>query len=139
MVDIPSKRRSNWLSGLCENLNLTDLYRHFYPDRREFTYIPNAPAQNNRSRLDFFQISSVLLPVSRNCTIAHHLDSLIFDHKSVRLNFRSNNVSSKQSIKDTILNDVDLGSRVKCQVVEHYIQHAEINVDFPLELKGKDK
>ncbi len=38
MADIPSKRRSKWLDNLCNRLGLSDPYRHFYPDRREFTY-----------------------------------------------------------------------------------------------------
>ncbi len=85
---------------------------------------------NNRSRLEFYQISEVLLPICKNCTITHHLGSLLFDHKSVRLCFRVNNFSKKQTIRDTILGDVDLYSRVKCQVIEHYLQHANISEEF---------
>ncbi len=71
----------------------------------------------------------------KNCTIAHHLDSLLFDHKYVRLTFRYNKASNKQVIKDNILSDTDLPNHVKCQVVEHYIQHATICDNFPLETK----
>jgi exonuclease III len=49
MADIPSKQRSNWLNRACDLLHLTDPYRFFYPDRREYTYIPNAQASINRS------------------------------------------------------------------------------------------
>jgi hypothetical protein len=130
MVNIPSKRRSKWLKDMCDNLAVKDPYRYFYPDRREFTYVPNANANNNRSRLDFFLISEPLLLACRNCTIAHHLDSVLFDHKSVRLNFRFNKYASKQIVKDTILNDIDLPNMVRCQVVEHYLQHALICEEF---------
>jgi exonuclease III len=98
MVDIPSRRRSTWLNRTCTSLKLSDPYRFFYPERREFTYIPNAQAHNNRSRIDFFQISDDLLLSCKNCTIAHHLDSMLFDHKSVRLSFRHSILSKKQTI-----------------------------------------
>ncbi len=67
MADIPSKCRSKWLDNLCTRLGLSDPYRHFYPDRREFTYIPNAAANQNRSRLDFFLVThDVLLSAKKN-------------------------------------------------------------------------
>jgi exonuclease III len=85
MASVPSRRRSRWLSNLCNDSNLSEPYRFFYPERREYTYIPNAVANINRSRLDFFLIGTNLLTKCKNCTIGHHLDSLLFDHKSVRL------------------------------------------------------
>ncbi len=133
MVNIPSKRRSKWLKDMCDNLVLKDPYRYFYPDRKEFTYVPNANANNNRSRLDFFLISEPLLLACLNCTIAHHLDSMLFDHKSVRLNFRFNKHANKQTVKNTILNDIDLPNAVRCQVIEHYLQHALVCDEFPEE------
>jgi hypothetical protein len=71
----------------------------------------------------------------KNCMIAYHLDSTLFDHKSVRLNFRSHKQSNKQVIRDTVLNDIDLPYKVQCQVIEQYIQHAGVCDDFPIELK----
>jgi hypothetical protein len=38
-------------------------------------------------------------------------------------------------IKDTILKDPDLPSVVRSQVTEHYIHHALISADFPVDLK----
>jgi hypothetical protein len=135
MVDIPSKRRSKRLQNTCTRLGLSDPYRHFYPDRSEFTYVPNAVANLNRSRLDFFLVTQDLLLTAKNCTISHHLDSILFDHKSVRLSFRTSGNVRRQVIKDTILKDPDLPSIVRCQVTEHYIHHALITEDFPLQLK----
>ena len=57
MMTIPSYIRSNAILKMSEKLKLTDPYRIFYPDRRDFTFIPLAVGQNNRSRLDFFLIS----------------------------------------------------------------------------------
>jgi hypothetical protein len=135
MADIPSRRRSTWLDRTCTTLKLSDPYRFFYPDRREYTYIPNAQAHIKRSRIDFFQISDVLLPSCKNCTIAHHLDSMLFDHKAVCLSFRHNKMTKKQTIKDTILGDDDLYSRIKCQVIEHYLQHAQTGEVFTIEIR----
>jgi exonuclease III len=135
MAYIPSKRRSRWLDNLCTHLGLSDPYRHFYPDRREFTYIPNAAANQNRSRLDFFLVTHDILLSAKNCMISHHVDNLLFDHKSVRLSFRTSSNSSKQVIKDTILKDKDLPYVVRCQVTEHYIHHALICEEFPLDFK----
>jgi exonuclease III len=47
MADIPSRRRSSWLRNLSDTMHLTDPYRFFYPDRLEYTYIPNAQAAIN--------------------------------------------------------------------------------------------
>jgi exonuclease III len=137
MADIPSRRRSKWLQNMCTRHGLSDPYRHFYPDRSEFTYIPNAVANLNRSRLDFFLINQDLLITAKNCTISHHLDSILFDHKSVRLSFRTNSNARKQVIRDTILKDPDLPSVVRCQVTEHYIHHALVCADFPFHLKDE--
>jgi hypothetical protein len=135
MVEIPSRRRTRWLGNLCTPLGMSDPYRHFYPERREFTYVPNAAANQNRSRLDFFLVTQDILLLSRNCMISHHLDNLLFDHKSVRLSFRTNKNSNRQVIKDTILKDKDLPYIVRCQVAEHYIHHALICDDFPLDFR----
>ncbi len=97
--------------------------------------MPNAVANLNRSRLDFFLVTHDLLLTAKNCTISHHLDSILFDHKSVRLSFRTSSNARRQVIRDTILKDPDLPSIVRCQVTEHYIHHALINDDFPLQLK----
>jgi exonuclease III len=53
-VNIPSARRSLWLNQLCTDRTLFDPYRHFYPESREYTYIPYAAGATNRSRIDFF-------------------------------------------------------------------------------------
>jgi exonuclease III len=55
-VGIPSQRRSIWLNSLCRNIRLIDPFRHFYPEKLDFTYVPFAENAINRSRLDFFLI-----------------------------------------------------------------------------------
>jgi hypothetical protein len=60
---------------------------------------------------------------------------MLFDHKSVRLTFRTSNNIVKQTIKDTILDDIDLGSTVRRQVIEHYLHHAQTGDDSTQETK----
>ena len=40
MVDIPSLIRSNTIIKMAETLRLTDPFRTFYPEKREFTFVP---------------------------------------------------------------------------------------------------
>ncbi len=122
-VNLPSLRRSQWLRRICTTYGLSDPFRHFFPDAREFTYIPFAVDANNRSRLDFFLISEQLLEQCVNCRIPHSVSSLLFDHKSVLLCFRRVNPYKKQIINDTILKDAELDEIVMITAVECYINH----------------
>ena len=61
MANIPSKKKSDKLRLVCNELKLIDPYRMFYPTRREYTYIPSAIGMLNRSRLDFFLISEGII------------------------------------------------------------------------------
>jgi exonuclease III len=54
MVQIPSRIRSERLNTMSTNLCLHDPFRIFNPVAREFTYVPNAHRNVNRSRIDFF-------------------------------------------------------------------------------------
>jgi exonuclease III len=54
MANIPSRQRSEKLNQIANVLNLTDPFRTLYPIKKEFTYIPNARINLNRSRIDFF-------------------------------------------------------------------------------------
>jgi exonuclease III len=120
---IPSSRRSNRLITLCNDNNLGDPFRHFYPDKREFTYVPFPAAAINRSRLDFFLISKQLLDVCINCRVPNSLSSINFDHKPVYLLFRRENPYKKRCINDMILKDADIQDVVGISVIETYINH----------------
>jgi hypothetical protein len=124
---IPSTRRSTRLLRLCDDNELSDPFRHFYPDKREFTYVPFPMAATNRSRLDFFVISKKLLEQCINCRIPNSLSSVNFDHKPVYLYFRRDNPYKKQCINDMILKDNDLQDVVAITVTETYINHLSPN------------
>jgi len=82
MNNPPSINRSLWLAELCERRNLSDPFRVLNPDKLEFTYVPRA-GTNNRSRIDFFIISDILIDCVSGCYISDSLISSLFDHKSI--------------------------------------------------------
>jgi hypothetical protein len=100
-----------------------DPFRYLFPESREFTYVPFAENATNRSRLDFFLISSDLVPQVVNCRIPHSLCSLLFDHKQISLVFRKDNPYKKQNINDSILKDDDLLDTVTITSIECYVNH----------------
>jgi hypothetical protein len=120
---IPSVRRSAWLKQLCTRKSLEDPYRYFYPENKEFTYIPFAVDATNRSRLDFYIVSANLLSQCDNCRIPHSLNTMMFDHKMVSLMFRRDNPYKKQVIDDRILKCPDINDAVDIAVIECYINH----------------
>ncbi len=138
-VSIPSERRSNWLNNLCTDLNLIDPFRYFYPDITAFTYVPFAEAATNRSRLDFFLISSFLTQQCINCRIPHNLSSLMFDHKQVFLNFQRDNPYKKQTINDVIVKDTDLQDIVNIAVIECYLNHILPSANLTAEILDRHR
>jgi exonuclease III len=122
-IGIPSVRRSAWLNRLCTRKSLEDPYRYFYPENKEFTYVPFAANATNRSRLDFYIVSSSVLPDCVNCRIPHSLSTTMFDHKTVTLIFRRDNPYKKQVIDDRILKCPDINDVVDIAVLECYINH----------------
>jgi len=124
MRDIPSKRKSDRIRILADDLDMTDPYRFFYPNRREYTYVPSAQAANNRSRLDFFLVSRAIIHAAQSCSTPHSLLSTTFDHKPVFLSFKPSRIINRNTISNQILNDPDIEIVVRCAVVECHVQHA---------------
>ncbi len=130
MANVPSLRRSNAINLLARNLGTTDPYRIFYPDTREYTFIPSGDLQNNRSRLDYYLVSKALCESIINVNIPHSLSSTVFDHKSVSLIFRRKANSFKYFVKDNFIDDSEFKSAVHIAVVECYVIHARVNANF---------
>jgi len=130
MANIPSKRRSLKIASIAHILNLTDPYRFFNPEKREFTFIPNILNNRNRSRLDFFLISEILIPFCKNSTIPHSLSSKLLDHKQVCLCFKSKRKINPQKINDRILKDETLEYSLLLHAFDTYVNHANIGINF---------
>ena len=116
MVNIPSRFRSEQIRVLCNENHLVEPFRNLNPDKTDFTYIPNAQNNTNRSRIDFFLISNVLINKCKNSYISNSLLSNLFDHKAVYLDFKKKVKKSKDKIKDTILKNELLQHHVKACV-----------------------
>ena len=122
MQSIPSLRRSTRIHELCRNFNLIEPFRTRNPNKKEYTFIPGGN-NNNRSRLDFFLISTVIYNPETLVTVPHSLTSTLFDHKPVTLIIKRKKLIQRNIIKDTVLKNPDLDAHVKCAVFECYLQH----------------
>jgi exonuclease III len=63
MVALPSIARTEKIREISEQLNLVEPYRLLNPNKKDYTYIPSALNNMNRSRLDFFLVSNELMSV----------------------------------------------------------------------------
>jgi exonuclease III len=116
MAHPPSIFRSRLLYNLCEEYSLVDPFRALHPDVRDYTYIPRA-GTNNRSRLDFFLISSVMLNDVRTCNISEYLGSKLFDHKSINLDFSPAEFSKSRNVFSSTLKHPRFNSIVYFQLL----------------------
>jgi exonuclease III len=118
----PNVRHSNLLKALCEEFELSDPYRIKNPNRRDFTYQPSAVGKNNRSRLDFFIVSDILIEKITKCWISPNLQNKMFDHKASYLSFvPPPKVIRPPTISRAILNDPDIDLVVKISIFETYV------------------
>jgi hypothetical protein len=60
---------------LCASLGDIDPLRFLFPEKREFTYLPNAVADANHSQIDLELISGTFLETYKKCKVSHHLDA----------------------------------------------------------------
>jgi exonuclease III len=80
MRNLPSRYRSERVAELAEDLDLSDPFRALHPDVKEFTYHPSGNLRKNRSRIDFFLVSSILYNQLQPCSIAQGFCRKSFDH-----------------------------------------------------------
>jgi len=137
MREIPSKRKSDAIRLMANNLDLTETFRFFHPLKTEYTFVPSAFNMQNRSRLDFFLASESLIPLVTKCKIPHSLKSSVFDHKEIEVWFGTTNAKKNyEVIKNCILTGDTVEDYVHVSVVECYVQHARISENFTLVQKA---
>ena len=128
MNNVPNHTHSKLLSNLCERFNLTDPFRCFYPDRRDFSYVPRDPNLLNRSRLDFFLISKTLFCKAQDCFILPALQNKLFDHKATFITFNKDKAHNpRPCISNFILKDPYIGTVVNITARECYLFHSVVN------------
>jgi exonuclease III len=127
MRAIPSKVRSDLIKSIADRHSLTDPYRFLYPNKRDYTYIPNAQANLNRSRFDFFLISMDLTQNLDDSGIETGKLSTLFDHRAVFLNLgKKITHRDKNRIQDSLLDNDIIKIIVELSVKEFYLN----NVDY---------
>jgi hypothetical protein len=123
MCNPPSHIRSGWISDICDKFNLSDPFRTIHYNSRDFTYVPRDGGKN-RSRIDFFLVSDMLLRICNKCTISPSLNTSLFDHKSITLTFNVSNKPKQHYINPIIFKHPRFEAVVTAAVLETYLQHA---------------
>jgi hypothetical protein len=127
MQDVPNIHNSKKIRELCREFNLSDPYRIMYPNRLEYTYVPYGTIRKNRSRLDFFLMSTDIAQRLESCTIKQNTQSKLFDHKAIVIDFnKKKSQSSRPNISNSILRDPNLDFVVALAYYECYA-HATVN------------
>ncbi len=104
MRSIPSRFRSEQVAALCEELDLADPFRALNPEAREFTYYPSGTVRKNRSRIDFFLVTTELFGVIEKCSTAQGFCRKNFDHKPIFLSMRRKKGKGRICIYDSTIN-----------------------------------
>jgi exonuclease III len=122
----PNLNHSNKLEELCNTHDMSDPFRFLYPDKLEFTYVPRTPNAINKSRLDYFIISDCLLDSVSDCVVAPNVQSKLFDHKAVEINFNKPVPVGKKTlaISNKELDDDLLEYLVAATLCETYLIHS---------------
>jgi hypothetical protein len=89
---------------MAELFALTDPFRAIHPNKSAFSYSPFGTQRKNRSRIDFFLISTGILSAVTKCDIFSAQLSNMFDHKPIVLSFKEVEVRNNQQKKCVITN-----------------------------------
>jgi len=137
MQNLPSKKRTDRLLNLCSKFALFDPYRMLYPDKREFTYVPNDPELLNRSRIDFFTVSSELATKITNSKIHDSVVRRIFDHKKITFSTSKKKKRNPNNIlKNEVLRNPETVNKVQVTIIEFFIQHVNRDTMPAREIKS---
>jgi exonuclease III len=123
MVRTPNFTNGNLLKNLANDFELTDPFRILYPDRKCYSYVPFGNARKNKSRLDFFIISTSLLGAVVDCGIFPGMLSSQFDHKPIFLHFNSEKTFKKdKSLKNWFLEEEEVKISTELAALQIYIR-----------------
>jgi hypothetical protein len=129
MRSLPNKRHTELLLNLCNECELIDPYREKYPNQKVFSYTPSDPLKRNRSRLDFFLISTGVLHSVTETGISPFKQNNMFDHSAATLSFvpTLSKGIKRPTISNLILKDPDLDLVVGLAVADTYLSCTAIN------------
>jgi hypothetical protein len=87
MVRPPNQENGNFLRELSNKHSLTDPFRARFPNKIAFSYSPFGVQRKNRSRLDFFLVSTGTMESMEDVGIFSAQLSSMFDHKPIYITF----------------------------------------------------
>jgi hypothetical protein len=97
-----------------------------FPLKKDYSYIPNAVANINRSRIDFFLITSNLIPGLKNTDIEQGRLTTLFDHRLITLQLGNKRVRvDKNKICNGVLDNKIIELTVEISVKEHYLNNTD--------------
>jgi exonuclease III len=123
MAAPPSATRSMWLNQLCRDFFLCDPFGALHPSERDFTFTPHG-VRRNRSHIDFFIVGEELIDTVARCSISPSVNTILFDHKSIHLDFKNEKCRSKMYINRTIITNPRTGDIVAAAAADTYLHHA---------------
>lgn len=127
MSSLPNAKHTEALLGMCDRLKLVDPYPCFFQTRKDFTYVPRCTQKKNRSRLDFFLVSTVVAGNSSECDILPNLQNKLFDHKAIILNLKKKcKLNTRPFISNFILKDDCIDFVVLLAAFECHLHHHQI-------------
>jgi exonuclease III len=122
MQALPNINNSRKIKEICEELNMSDPFRALYSRKLEYSF------DRTDLKLDFFIVSNNIVPLVNDCWIKPHVQSRLFDHKAVILDFCAVPASSSRpNISNKILNDPDIDIIVELSVLECYTTYLDDN------------
>jgi exonuclease III len=135
MVRIPKAANGILLRNLASDFDLTDPYRVLHPNAVNFSYSPFGVQRKNRSRIDFFIISSSLVKNMRDSGIFNVPLSSMFDHKPIFLSFNNSstaensqkNTGTKKRITNWFLDDNIVNMSVTLSTLQIYSKTIDEN------------
>jgi exonuclease III len=120
MARTPNMANGRLLRLLSDKHSLTDPFRVLFPDRLTFTYHPFGQIRQNKSRLDFFVISTALIGNVTECSVFPGLLSKQFDHKPVCLTFGNKEFIPSKGLKNWFLEDEIVGMSTELAALQVY-------------------
>ena len=125
-----NKNARNIIINSIENLGLIDIFRYKYPHRKRYSWRQFGGVK--RARLDFFLVSSSLIPFVENCDILPGIQS---DHSMPVLEIDFSRFSRGRGFfkfNNSLINDYEYVKLIEDTIREVTIQYAEdiYNKDF---------
>jgi Reverse transcriptase (RNA-dependent DNA polymerase) len=128
MRNIPSSIRSERVITIAEKYNLIEPFRYLYPNRRDFSYIPNAIANRNRSRIDYFLVNKDTITSVNDSGLSTEKLTNLFDHKMIFLELGTAvKKIDRNKINTGILDNPKIKLAVELSVKEAYLNNADLN------------